>query len=228
MGWTNQVVRASEVIIAGAPDALLVYSPAPAAGTLIASISATTGPDPYGNNLVPTVATYGGGGSQVVALRGGVVSFDAANDTQMYLNGTNLVIYSIVGSLDLQLPAQPIYGLLPGTVNSNDLGTRLTLANGWLAGSAGNAIPSYQLVASPPGWIEVWGKINGGSATSAVFGQLPVNYRPAESVYVPAFCTSLTAPQTGVVIDTSGNMTLEASPFTNQYFFAGQFPVYQP
>jgi hypothetical protein len=50
MGWTNQVVQASEVIIAGFPDALYVYNGTPGPNKLALSIvQQAEQEDPYGN-----------------------------------------------------------------------------------------------------------------------------------------------------------------------------------
>jgi hypothetical protein len=60
MGWTNQVVQASEVIIAGFPDALLVYSGTPGPNKLALSIVQTAEQeDPYGNLMPAGLTVYG-------------------------------------------------------------------------------------------------------------------------------------------------------------------------
>lgn len=72
MGWTNQVVIASEVIIAGYPDVLLVYDGAPAAGDLIASIAATAAVDQYGNAYTGGIWVYGAASTIGMEIDGGV------------------------------------------------------------------------------------------------------------------------------------------------------------
>lgn len=58
-GFQNPaIITANEVIIVGSKDALLVYSGAPAKGTLIAAIAAQNGTDKYGNNY-PALANFG-------------------------------------------------------------------------------------------------------------------------------------------------------------------------
>ena len=63
MGWTNvasSVLTANTVIVvAGTPNAgIFVYSPVPAAGNLITSITATAGTDPYGNIYLAGTTSY--------------------------------------------------------------------------------------------------------------------------------------------------------------------------
>lgn len=49
MGWSSQVVVASQVIIEGSDSGLFVYAGVPGPGTLIVSAAAQAGTDPYGN-----------------------------------------------------------------------------------------------------------------------------------------------------------------------------------
>lgn len=59
MPWTNQIVIANTVIIEGSDDGLFVYSGAPANGNLVASVTATSGVDPYGNPYKAGSSVYG-------------------------------------------------------------------------------------------------------------------------------------------------------------------------
>lgn len=59
-GTQQAIVRAREVIIAGASGGLFVYAPSAGAGNLVSSVTATAGVDPYGNNYLVEVATYSG------------------------------------------------------------------------------------------------------------------------------------------------------------------------
>lgn len=63
MGWWPQVVRATQVIIAGIGDFLLVYNGVPAPGDLIASIASSAGTDSSGNPYFAGVWAYGSAGS---------------------------------------------------------------------------------------------------------------------------------------------------------------------
>lgn len=62
---TSNVVRARLVVIfgSGANTGLFVYSPTPAAGNLIYSITATAGTDPYGNAYLQGATSYTAPGS---------------------------------------------------------------------------------------------------------------------------------------------------------------------
>lgn len=68
MGWANTVIIASQVIIEGADDYLLVYNGAPALGNLIASIAPMAGTDPYGNPYMAGIFLYETGGNAKTGL----------------------------------------------------------------------------------------------------------------------------------------------------------------
>jgi hypothetical protein len=102
MGWSNQVIQASEVIIAGAPDALLVYAGTPGPGTLIASITSAGGTDPYGNAETAGVASYSGAGW--VSLDGAQVNFSnggfiSQNPNDMVFGGVPLDFLEPIASV---------------------------------------------------------------------------------------------------------------------------------
>ena len=63
MGWSPQVVRATEVIISGTGDFLLVYNGPPAHGNLTASIAPAAGTDLFGNAYRAGIWSYGSSGS---------------------------------------------------------------------------------------------------------------------------------------------------------------------
>jgi hypothetical protein len=78
VGWSNQVVYASRVIISGPGDALYVYDGPPAGGNLVASVSDSQGNDGYGNYHLPGNVNYGpvgGGGFTAVQDVAGTVNF---------------------------------------------------------------------------------------------------------------------------------------------------------
>ncbi len=78
------MVIATLVVIQGADDGLFVYNGAPGPGTLIASIAATGGTDPYGNAYLQGVEVQGGGDNQIV-LYPGVPAVVLNPDTTKYI-----------------------------------------------------------------------------------------------------------------------------------------------
>lgn len=76
-GTSLPVVRARQVIIIGTAGELLVYSPAAAAGNLIASVAAADFTDPYGNAGLAGVASYADNGTFVSAsvMFGGTINW---------------------------------------------------------------------------------------------------------------------------------------------------------
>jgi hypothetical protein len=58
MGWTNQVVQASEVIIAGAPDAFYMYNGAEGPNQLVLSAVSGATVDSYGNQVPANLTIY--------------------------------------------------------------------------------------------------------------------------------------------------------------------------
>jgi len=59
LGWTNQVVQSSEVIIGGKPDALYVYNGSPGPNNLLLSVVSLPTTDAYGNVVPAGLVAYG-------------------------------------------------------------------------------------------------------------------------------------------------------------------------
>jgi hypothetical protein len=76
VGWSNQNVIATLVIIEGDDGGLYLYDPTAGAGNLRASV---TGPDvaedEFGNQVFPEITSYAPSGIQLVSLTGGEVAF---------------------------------------------------------------------------------------------------------------------------------------------------------
>lgn len=79
-GTSAGTVRARFVIISGPVGGLFVYSPAPGPGNLVASITAGSGIDPYGNAYQATVSVYNTAVSLFMSLVGGGLSFGKTSD----------------------------------------------------------------------------------------------------------------------------------------------------
>jgi hypothetical protein len=77
MGWNNEIFSLLIVTSGGGFTGLFVYSPAPGAGNLIASVAAQAGTDPYGNAYSRGVASYAGGGTAESLLTGGLMQLIA-------------------------------------------------------------------------------------------------------------------------------------------------------
>jgi hypothetical protein len=223
MGWSNQVVRASEVIIAGFPDALLVYNGAPGFNKLIASIAGVAGTDPYGNAYQAGITSYNGT-ANFISIADSVISFSIGafiEQAGAFLNigGTG------AQGINIDLPfGEAISAVQPGTSVTQETWHPMTMINGWI-NTAGFVAAQYRLVASPPNSVEITGTISATAATAITFATLPAGYRP---VSVQGFAIGTTNGQTGQVCqvrcDASGNLSVNSAPAVpvNQaYFFHG-------
>jgi hypothetical protein len=177
MGWSNQVVRASEVIIAGSPDALFVYDGTPGPGKLIASIAAVAGTDPYGNAYQAGITSYNGT-PNYISIADSIISF--SNGVLIENAGPFLNIGGTGGqAINIGLPnGSPLYAVQPGTTVTQEAWHPMTLANGWTQ-AAGNVTCQYRLVASPPNSVQVVGAASFAAATSATLWTAPAGYQPA-------------------------------------------------
>src|SRR5215472_4787380 len=81
MGWENSFFSLLIVNASGGFTGLFVYSPTVGAGNLIASVSASSGTDPYGNALISGVTSYNpaaGPPFEAISLQAGEVEFFSA------------------------------------------------------------------------------------------------------------------------------------------------------
>src|SRR5215472_4848178 len=112
MGWENSFFSLLIVNASGGFTGLYVYSPTVGAGNLIASVSASSGTDPYGNALISGVTSYNpaaGPPFEAISLQAGEVEFfSAAALTGPWTGRATLAIDS-----GFNLNIQPL------TVNSN-------------------------------------------------------------------------------------------------------------
>ncbi|HEY2089889.1 MAG TPA: hypothetical protein VGH54_28195 [Mycobacterium sp.] len=223
MGWSNQVVQASEVIIAGYPDALFVYFGTPGPNKLIASIAAVGGTDPYGNAYQPGITSYNGT-PNFISIANSIISL--SNGVLIEENGPFLSIGGTGGqAINIDLPfGEAVTAVQPGTSVTPEAWHAMTMLNGWID-TAGFAPAQYRWVASPPNSVEIIGTISATAATAITFATLPAGYRPAS---VQGFAIGTTNGQTGQVCqvrcDASGNLTVNSAPAVpvNQaYFFHG-------
>jgi hypothetical protein len=191
MGWTNQVVIASEVIIAGEPDALLVYSGAPGPGTLIASITSTPLTDAYGNVTQPDIAAYGPGRS--AGLFGGGLFLDTTSgaSTTIVADGNQVAVDS-VGALSASwwfgLPVvmtDPLGAQNPSSAGTADAwhDLRPSLVNSFTFPSGGYWPPAYILNAL--GQVEVMGTIELPAAYNSVtWGTIAADWCPLVQSFI--------------------------------------------
>jgi hypothetical protein len=122
---------------------------------------------------------------------------------------------SVIGSVTAAAPgASSSVALTSETWHSG------TLQNGWVNQGGANVVFRYRLTALNS--VEIIGVINGGSASSSQFFQLPANYRPATQQPV---CSAVSTSWVSGFIqcDTSGNLTMQASSFgiANPWVFHG-------
>lgn len=81
MGWESNNVFQVVIIQGSTGSGLFVYSPAPGAGNLVASISAAAGVDSFGNAYKAGVNTYGVGGSYINLLNNTISIGASSGDT---------------------------------------------------------------------------------------------------------------------------------------------------
>lgn len=111
--WTNQLVALLIIsAAAGGFSGVFEYSPAPGAGTLIASSAAAAGTDPYGNHYLQGQASYAG--SFAASLNAGFVNFytgslsagwtvqagieiDSGGDLLLFANGNIFANGNLIG-----------------------------------------------------------------------------------------------------------------------------------
>jgi len=241
MGWSNQVVRASEVIIGGAPDSLFVYNGNPGPGDLIAWIVSHAGEtDPYGNAVPgPVIGTQdpatgasarlngsalvlsadGGGVTAPGAVSqtpAGVVDISSGGTSLADAQGTLFVFSKAAGGLGAPGAALDVgmgfYGSSPtGGPQSWQL---MTLANGW-GNNASFGRAYYRPVGSPPNSLEITGAITGNAAVNAVFWIIPAIYGTPASAGGRADGTNAgnsgSAAVTNMRWDTAGNVSIANS-----------------
>lgn len=198
--FNNVVIRGGTVV----DGTSLYYSPSPGYGNLVASISATTGTDAYGNAYVSGVATYNGGLTvsltdgelSLTPVSGGhtpgsVTSFtgtliltsptETSGDTQSQLVVVSSAAYASASAAMVIGPA----GIKVAVPISADTWHNITLDTGW---TAGPQVPQYRLL--PDGNVQVRGQATHASVTAVTYvnqsNPIPSAYRPALTRYYRA------------------------------------------
>lgn len=230
----GQVVRARQVIVSGPAGGVFVYSPAPGAGNLIASISANPGTDPYGNRFLAGVASYQG--TAASAVQGGVVSLyslvggvwlpyaaltadgtlatfqpsggaGSANGTQLLSNGGAVALaVTPAGAAVTGGPFTSVAGTSGSpTVIETDTWNALTLQNGWAA-SGGNV--RYRLM--PDNTVWVLGQLNPAALTSTTFATMVAPYIPSVGGDFAVAAHTATPPTQGLFTRAANTGVLSA------------------
>jgi hypothetical protein len=108
-GVSGGIVRARQVIISGANEALYVYSGAPAAGSLIYSVTQGTAADPYGNRPPGGGAvSYNNESGTFFAVNmfsAGLIFFTAASEAGPWTNQGSISLLLAGSDLALQFSA---------------------------------------------------------------------------------------------------------------------------
>jgi hypothetical protein len=188
------------------------------------SASSSLGTSTTGSGTAQTIDT-----SMTSASTTGLVDTTGINLASSSANGTTS---NATGSLNYTLAAggtvspvswgatgASVIGNVQAANPSSSTTTALTAAswtsgslqNGWANQGGANVVFRYRL--APFNSVEIIGVINGTSASSSQFFQLPTGYRPATQQPV---CTATnTSWVTGFVqCDTSGDLTLQASSYS--------------
>jgi len=211
VGWSPQVLRATEVIISGPADFLLVYNGTPGPGTLLYSISPVSGVDPYGNAYQAGATSYQGTtsytqifGSQVTffsSVAPGFTGFQVSDTDVLEVVGT-----PGVASFQVTVPiSQPLYASDPvAGFGTAETWHPITLDAGWSA-HAGYAAPSYRLDTDGALWLT--GMADFGSSQTVNHNlnnghPLPAPYRPLTQKVFRS--TDTNTQRAGVQISTGG------------------------
>jgi hypothetical protein len=195
------IIRANIVIIFGPSNGLFVYSGTPGAGTLIASIAATAGTDPYGNKYPAGISSQSGGIEAI--LTGNELAWDAPADHPQNLPaifaapsaaiGDSLEITSGIGSAGNTAAALTLYdseasSTVPAIPSG---GPGIFVAGGcplvtdqWhtLGTLAGTTLTqaAYRMTVEGELEIDFHGSTGGANAASVNFSvTLPAAYRPS-------------------------------------------------
>lgn len=165
--WSNQltglVVISASV---GGFSGFFVYSPAPGFGNLIASVTASSGTDPYGNAYLQGFTTYniGSPNSFAESLNGGDTLFYSA--TSAAGPWTQAIQMSLVAGI----PASDSLLLLTGLgIQSSPNGAwqQATLEPGFSASGSGVNGLWWRIIPSPSNTLEIIADItNAGAGTS--------------------------------------------------------------
>jgi hypothetical protein len=143
MGWNNQVVNLVVVSeTATGFSGIFVYSPAPAADTLLISIAANSGTDSYGNFYPAGIDVAAAGSSEAeIILNAGVITLKdfAGNTWEIYANEIAGVPYLVIptpgsGNGEIFVNENGYFQANnPGTPTTPETWHTLALAAGWTA-----------------------------------------------------------------------------------------------
>ena len=228
-GVSGAVITANRVIISGAGGGLYVYSGSPAAGNLIASVTAAGGLDPYKlNNCVAGVASYVPQGTHGT---GYFASTQVGAAVEWFYNTTYAGTYFVYAAFNaslvngaynfLTLPVQSSAGTTANpTQISTDTLTAVPLDAGYTAGTP--ALSSKLLSEANTALLSgaVDGTFTGGFVNVAT---VAAAYRPAHTVIVAA-TDSLNAPIVGGVTSAGAVFCNPANGATSVNF-NGTYPI---
>lgn len=229
MGWTNQVVQASEVIIAGAPDSLLVYDGTPGPGTLIASITSAGGTDQYGNNLLPGIASYLS--PTAAFLDGGQLNLgNGAAGAVLLINDSGVLeVEGTAGETSFAVTV-PIAAALvasePGSFPTAETWHAVTFANGWAGSGAGTNGLFYR--ATVDGKVHVIGDVSSPGTATAINVAIPSGYWPAVGINME-FSRYDDAGTAHATMGTNGVITMQTTVGAGKGMFVNTiYPLQAP
>jgi len=205
----------------------LFYSGAPAAGNLVASISASGGTDSFGNQYLAGVNSYTliGGTYFAIVTNSGVVGYYSSTpnmgpwalNVQTKYNGSS-------GYLEIGAPGAPALSVGDGVTATNikvssnypvtaDTWHNVTggigFQNGWADKGGGFRQVSYRK--TPENEVEITGVAAGGTTTNnTIVFTLPAGYIPAASsqTQCPVTCSGVITGAPRIDIGTTGNVRI--------------------
>lgn len=110
MGWSSQVVIAQLVIIEGPDSGLFVYNGTPAAGNLVATVTAGPGTDQFGNTFFGGISTYDPVGNVTEIASGSLFTFGSGGVFANLIKGAYLAYQSGGGAGNLIASIAPAAG----------------------------------------------------------------------------------------------------------------------
>jgi hypothetical protein len=160
--WTNQLT--SLILLSAALSGFsgfFAYSPAPGTGNLIVSVTAAAGEDPYSDEYLQGVATYGPGFAS--AMIGGAV---------IWYTGSLASGWSEVAVIEVDLSGDLLISTSTGTIQLDSdavAGSNFTVDGTlFVGGASGGSLTATNFNMNPTMGTPVnQGAVNGGTATLA-------------------------------------------------------------
>lgn len=228
----NSVTIRGGVVVTSGSQMFVYSSNPPAVGTLVFSISATPGTDPYGNNYAAGFVNYGG--SQIGIVNGTFTILTPFNDILELQWDTINFVLSLNDAIPLNfvvsremchlgvdgfvIDAGKITAVKPGTGTTfanpatPEVWNNLALNAGFGAAGGGTSTPGYQSEGTNGGRARLRGRValTANQVAGATIATLPVGYRPASTQELPGSnnLSGITSGRAPIFISNTGTIQL--------------------